>query len=38
VGKGCHANDEREGLQLMDLGASAHHVPLRRSEQEHMAF
>ena len=23
MGKGCHANDEREGLQLMDLGASA---------------
>ena len=24
---------QREGLQLMDLGASAHHVPLRRASK-----
>jgi hypothetical protein len=31
VGKGCHSNDERE--DLIDLGATAHHVPLRRARE-----
>jgi hypothetical protein len=31
VGKGCHANDEREAL--MHLAASAHHVPARSTRQ-----
>jgi hypothetical protein len=30
VGKGCHANGEREGLQLIDLGANGGHVPLKK--------
>ncbi len=31
MGKGCHSNDERE--DLIDLGATAHHVSLRRARE-----